>query len=167
MAIWRTPVTDRVAGAMMTYIDMDRISGNIDWLTEQFGARGMYIGSRPSQTDWTHNDYVTLGQWQELLHILEVLVDVTNLQQVTPGTEETTYQNINNVEDLTLRLRERLDIIDTYGELPHYVDTEVWTGDDVYIGGVQDIKENPYRRIRHYCDTEIYAGDLANCGGVE
>lgn len=152
---------------MMTVTDMDRISGNIDWLAEQFGARGMYIGIRPSQTVWSHNDYVTLGQWRELLRILNTLVEVTNLQQVVPGTEETTYQNINNVEDLARRLRERLEIIDTYGEYPRYTDTEVWTGDNVYAGGVQDIKDNPYKRIRHYCDTEIYAGDQANCGGIE
>lgn len=166
MALWRQPVTDRVAGAMMTVVDMNRITGNVDYLAEQFGLRGMYIGRRPSKTSWVYNDYVTLQEWQELLYILDRLVDSTNLQQVIPGTEETTWQNMNNVETLTLRLRERLDIIDTYGEWPRYVDTEVWTGDDVYLGGEQEIRESPYRRIRHYCDTEIYAGDIANAGGV-
>lgn len=167
MALWRTPVTDRVAGAMMTYIDMDRITGNVDWLAEQFSNRQMYHGIRPQQTVWVYNDYVTLGVWRELLYILDELVEVTNLQQVVPGNEETTFTNMNNVETLTLQLRERLEIIDTHGEMPHYVDTEVWTGDDYYLGGVQPPRESPYKRIRHYCDTEIYCGDAANTGGVE
>lgn len=167
MSLWQTPVTDRVAGAMMTVTDMNRISGNVDWLAEQYGLRGMYLGRRPSKTTWVHNDYVTLELWNELLHILDELVESTNLQQAVKGTDATTYDNINNVEDLTRRLWEWMQIIDTQGEFPRYVDTEVWTGDDVYLGGVQEIKESPLKRIRHYCDMEVYAGDIANVGGVE
>lgn len=166
MANWQTPVTNREAGAMMTVTDTNRISGNLDWLAEQMGRHSIYLGKRPSKTEWVHNDYVTLANWREILFILDELVSAAQIDQPEAGTEETTYTNINNVEDLIRRVRERYDLLLGQGANNHYTDTEVWAGDVANAGGIQDPGESPYLRIRHYVDTEIYAGEQANAGGI-
>lgn len=167
MAFWSTPVTDREPGARMTHIDMNRITNNINYIAEKMAAHSAYFGPTISKTVWEYNDIVTLAEWQEILHVLDRLVRDTAIEINEPGNEDTTYTNMNNVEDITLRLKRREDILVDGGSPPHWVDTEVWTGDDFNVGGLEDPEANPYRRIRHYCDTEVYCGDIANAGGVE
>ena len=167
MAYWSTPVIDREYGSKMTVTDMNRITNNINYLAEHLAEHSLYFGPKVSKTEWIHNDYVTLDQWKEILTALDSMVLATYIDIPAPGTEETTYENINNVETIILLLRERMDLLMGLGALNHYADTEVWTGDDVNAGGIQDPETNPYRRLRHYCDTELYCGEPANAGGVK
>lgn len=166
MAYWSTPVTDREYGARMTHVDMNRITNNLNYLAEQLHEHALYYGPEVSKTDWVYNDYVYLIQWQEILKVLDRLVASTNIDYTEPGNEDTTYQNINNVEDLIRKVRERYDLLMGQGNANLYVDTEVWSGEG-YPGGVQDPTTNPFRRLRHYCDTEIYCGEPANAGGAK
>ena len=164
MATWQTPVTDRDSTAMMTVADMNRITNNINFVCEKLAEHSAYIGDLITKTTWIHNDYVTLVEWKEILRVLNHLVETTNIEADGQADERTTYDNINTVEDLTFKARERMDLLLSQGAANHYVDTEVWTGGGDYPAGIQAPING--QRLRHYVDNEIYTGDAANCGGI-
>lgn len=167
-ALWTQPVTDREPGARMTCVDMNRITNNLNWLVERMEERQLYHGHSCDKTEWVHNDYVSWDQWNLILLVLNDVVTALNLQTAGEATFDTTYTNINTVEDLTRLARERLELYESQGDCGKYVDTEVYPGADGYFPcGVQEPWDPPNKRIRHYCDTEIYLGEAANVGGVE
>lgn len=164
---WTTPVTNREPGARMTWVDMNRITNNLNYLAEKGEEHQLYKGQKVEKTEWTYNDYVTRVLWTQILHVLRDLIRSLGLIAPEEATYDTTYHNINVVEDLTRLAYERFNLYMGQGQLGKYVDTEVWTGDEYNLGGIQDGWTSPYRRIRHYCDTEVFCGDIANTGGVE
>ena len=53
---WTEPVTDRTQTSRCTYEDMNRISGNINYLQDS-----------ALKDDYTNDDIVTLVQWQSIV----------------------------------------------------------------------------------------------------
>lgn len=139
---WVTPVTDRTDGtAMMTYQDMERITGNLKWLYDTCVSEGITIsGSAISQTSWSRDDIITTTFWTELLGCL---TNVCTAVGYTPGTaadSTMTWQNINNVERIEF---DCYDILAAYVFIPrlnHYVGDKLGT-------------------------SNLYAGDPFNAGG--
>ena len=138
MSTWITPVTNRTSNARMTYKDMNRIAGNLDYLTEELTALEMYHGTTISKLSWTRNDYVTRAEWTNILSVLADVLLVINIRSSGEANYYTTYSNINTVEDLTRQAYERLDIIRHQGPLNHYVDTEIYVGEGYNVGGVHE-----------------------------
>lgn len=167
MAYWTTPVTDREAGARMTYVDMNRITNNLNYLAETMHEHQMYQGRYLDKVSWTWNDYVELIQWTKILGVLADVTRALGMEGSEEANYDTTYTNINIVETFTQQAYQRFNQLMSQGALGKYVDTEVYAGDNYYLGGVQDPWTSPYRRIRHYVDTELYCGEVANVGGYE
>lgn len=139
---WIEPVTNRIAGARMTYIDMNRITGNLAYLTEDLTDYGKYGGQTIAKTEWIRNDYVTRPDWENILDVLEdVRITLGMMESDDPSNPfpvadfSTGYENINNVEELTLLAYEKWEAMKQQGAANKYVDTEVWTGDGFYAGG--------------------------------
>ena len=137
MSTWTTPVIDRVLGARMTYEDMNRITNNLNYLTDELTAIAMYHGEAISKLVWVRNDYVTLLEWRNILAVLAAVMQSLGLTSHEQATEQTTHQNINTVEDLTLRSYERLQRILNQGAANKYVDTEIYAGEGYRAGGVE------------------------------
>lgn len=137
MATWITPVIDRNDGsARMTYDDMERITGNLEWLFDECTDQGIPIsGPVISKTSWIRNDIITVGFWAELLDCLaNVCTAVNYTAQVTPD-DAMTYQNINNVEKIELECYDILNAYDYIPRLNHYVGDPHYAGDDINMGG--------------------------------
>ena len=105
---WVTPVTNRTNGAdRMSHNDMDRITGNINYLYDALTELGFTIsGSKVSKDSWAWNDIITKSFWESML---TVLGKVCSAISYTPGTAPTnamTYQNINNIESILLAVFE-------------------------------------------------------------
>ena len=103
---WITPVTDRQTGlSRMTYDDMNRITGNINYVYDLVASLGKTItGGKVSQTVWTQDDILTTTFWASML---DVLSNVCAAAEYTPAVTPTgamEYQNINNIETITLYL---------------------------------------------------------------
>ena len=139
---WVEPVTDRQDGsAMMTYTDMNRITGNLRWLYDTGEEKGYTIaGSAISKTSWTQNDIITATFWAELL---TCLANVCNAIAYTPETEPTDqmlFDNINQVETIELACKSVMDNAGVNSRMSHYVGDRisrayVYAGDPINAGG--------------------------------
>ena len=93
MAIWTTPVTNRTSGsALMTYNDMNRITGNVAYLQE-------YIYGSPliPKTSWTRNDIIERQLWVDMIASIAEMANMAGATIATL-TNNMHYENINNVE---------------------------------------------------------------------
>lgn len=171
MAYWTTPVTDREPGARMTWVDMNRITNNLNYLAEVLTEHQMYHGRFVDKTDWTWNDYVTREQWNLILLVLGDVTRSLGMEGAEEADFSTTYTNINIVETFTYEAYKRFEMYEGQGDVGRYLGTNrnkyVSVNDDYYLGGIQDPETNPLRKIRHYVDTEVYCADDANVGGAE
>lgn len=123
---WIEPVTDRQSGgAMMTYEDMNRITGNVAYLQEAL------LGSATmSKTTWTQNDLIETAVWHEITDSVDEMADMLGV--VNLGlTDEMIYTNINYVESLCLQI---------YGALNNQVE-------DVEVYGSSVVDENEVAEI--------------------
>ena len=139
---WVTPVTNRTDGtAMMTYQDMDRITGNLKWLYDTCVSEGITIsGSAISQTSWSRDDIITTTFWTELLGCLSNVCTAVSYTPPETANSNMTWNNINVVESIELAC---YDILAAYVFMPrlnHYVGDKLGT-------------------------ANLYAGDPFNAGG--
>lgn len=101
---WIEPVTDRQnGGSLMTYEDMNRITGNVAYLQEAL------LGSATmSKTIWTRDDFVTVAIWHEIIDSVDEMADMLGVVNLGM-TDEMIYTNINYVESLCLQIYNALN----------------------------------------------------------
>lgn len=137
---WITPVTDRVNGAWHTLTDQNRIVGNVIYLTTTLSAHSLYFGRTISKTSYTHNDYVSVSDWSNLLAVLSDLVTATSLEQTESLSSDMTWTNLNAVESLTLQIYERVQLLLAMENLNHFTGQGYYSRSDakqIYSGGLQ------------------------------
>ena len=139
---WVTPVTDRTDGsAMMTYQDMDRITGNLKWLYDACVSSSITIsGSAISKTSWDRNDILTTSFWAELKTCLQNVCNAVSYTPPDSVSDSMIWNNINLVEKIEF---DCYDILSAYVYVPrlnHYVGDKLGT-------------------------ANLYAGDPFNAGG--
>ena len=137
---WITPVTDRVNGAWHTLTDQNRIVGNVIYLTTTLSAHSLYFGRTISKTSYTHNDYMSVNDWSNLLAVLSDLVTATSLEQTESLSSDMTWTNLNAVESLTLQIYERVQLLLAMENLNHFAGQGYYSRSDakqIYSGGLQ------------------------------
>lgn len=139
---WTTPVTDRTDGtSVMTYQDMDRITGNLKWLYDACVSSSIPIaGSAISQTSWARDDIITTTFWTELLTCLENVCTALNYTPSIAADSNMTWNNINVVEDIELVCYNTLAAYIYLYRLNHYVGDKLgasylYAGDSFNAGG--------------------------------
>lgn len=130
---WITPVTTRGSGAYMTLADMNRIVGNIEYLTTELTAYGLYTGASLQKTSYDYNDYVSVSDWADILYVLNQLSTQTAVDAGVDADNSTTYENMNNVETITLAIYELFQMLLAQENLNHYA------GDDIYSEGTNSV----------------------------
>lgn len=135
---WITPVTDRTSGAICTAIDMNRIAGNLDWLTTELSTHQLYSGTTISKTSYNADDYVTIGDWSNILDVLNDLIDAILPDIGQAADDSTTYTNFNAVESITLAIYDRYQLILNQANANHYVGDSIYTEGEIsgYVGGL-------------------------------
>lgn len=134
---WITPVTDRTDGtARMTASDMDRITGNLDYLATETTSAGLSGAVSPAKTAWTTDDIITVTDWSDILASLDSIL--ATLQLPTGGANDSMiYWNINVVESLSLQAYDRLTQIVNGTILNRFVNDNLFAGDPgLYSEGV-------------------------------
>ena len=137
MATWITPVTDRTDGsAMMTAADMDRITGNIDYLFDYATAEGHApAGSTVPKTSWTQNDIIELDFWEAMLTTLSnIMAAVFYVPEVEPDYAMD-WENMNNIETISYSLYNIIGSSGSQGNNNHYAGDPIFAGDDINVGG--------------------------------
>lgn len=137
---WRTPVTNRTSGAdRMRYTDMIRITENINYIREAAMNKGFTINSpKISTTTWTRENIITVEEWAEILRTLLAVADGIFYEYYVDPTNEMTWRNINNVEELTLRLYVMIEESADMGRLRH------WVGDDFHSRYTEELNAGGY-----------------------
>lgn len=97
---WIEPKTDWTDADHVTYQDMNRIMGNINYL----------LPSADLKDDYTQNDFVKAAEWAALLSAMSILAQSMLLSLQVPGNEMTS-STFNDVESITALLKERQDLI--------------------------------------------------------
>ena len=134
---WVTPVTDRTDGsAMMTATDMDRITGNIDYLFDYATAEGLSpAGSRVPKTSWTKNDIIERSFWEAMLTTLSNICAAVEYVPETDPMNAMEFENINVVETISRNLYYIIQNIQYQANNNHWVGDEFYAGDPINAGG--------------------------------
>lgn len=137
MATWITPVTDRTDGsAMMTAVDMNRITGNIDYLFDYATAEGLSpSGSTVPKTSWTKNDIIERSFWEAMLTTLANICAAVEYVPETDPTNAMEFENINVVETISRNLYYIIQNIQYQANNNHWVGDEFYSGDPINAGG--------------------------------
>lgn len=148
---WVTPVTDRTSGAArMTYLDMNRITGNLVWLYEECVRQGIAITGTPfPKTEWAQNDIIfgnvssIRWNWYVVLSRLSNIYRAVGYAPSTVPNFDMTYENINNIETIQLRCYIILSSREVQSRLNHYIGDKLtasylYAGDDFNSGGLYE-----------------------------
>ena len=136
---WITPVTDRTDGARHTLTDQNRIAGNLDWLATGTRSHQLYSGPSVTKSAYTHNDYMDVTYWPNLLEVLTALQSALNIEATETATNDMTWQNMNAVESLTLAVYERYQMLLRQANANNYSGDGSYSADDagaIYAGGL-------------------------------
>lgn len=138
MSTWQTPVTDRTSGATHTLQDQNRIAGNLDYLATQLTAWQLYSGATVQKTTYIYNDYISEDDWTDILGVLDSILSSLALDGAGSANDSMTYENMNTVEALTLRIYERLQLLLSQANANHYAGDSIYPegGASVYSGGL-------------------------------
>lgn len=135
---WQTPVTNRTSGAWHTLTDQNRIAQNLDWLATELTAHQLYSGPTVVKTNYTHNDYISVADWTDILYVLNEMVDALAIEVTGQATEARTFDNMNTVEDITLQIYDRLQLLLSQANNNHYAGDDIYPQADIsiYSGGL-------------------------------
>lgn len=135
---WITPITDRSSGARCDESDMNRIAGNLDWLATEAAQKQIYSGATITKTNYTNNDYVSVGDWENILEVLNDLVDGLNVTTEGAADMSTTFTNFNTVELITLAIYNRYQLLLSQANANHYAGDSIYTEGEIspFVGGL-------------------------------
>ena len=84
---WITPVTNREANSRTSYLDMNRIVGNV-----------AHLGGNPEKLSYTKTDIVMKAEWDYVVQFAQI-IDAT-------VTDSTRFDNLNKIEAALIRAHE-------------------------------------------------------------
>ena len=113
---WQTPFTQWTRNSRVTYTDMNRIAGNLNYL----------LPSANLKDDYTATDFVTVTEWNNICNALVKLITLANLGLRFSPSIILTYNLFNNIERYTGIIYNTLTLYD----LQHVADN--YAGDDLY-----------------------------------
>ena len=113
---WQTPFTNWTRNSRVTYTDMNRIAGNLNYL----------LPSANLKDDYTATDFVTVTEWNNICNALVRLITLANVGLRFSPSIFLTYNLFNNIERYTGIIYNTLTLYD----LQHIADN--YAGDDLY-----------------------------------
>ena len=98
---WVTPIYNRTAGTYYSAADLNRIEGDVQYLTDLLATYG-YTVIVTTKTDWVQTDIPTETDMERMLGNVQNLVDVYQTMPDTPALPITmtriTYTDANTIE---------------------------------------------------------------------
>ena len=123
---WQTPKTDWEAGDFVTYVDLNRICGNLNYL----------LGSNTLSESWTAADYVHLTDWHDIVDALEDVQDLLGAEHDLPDDNASSY-NFNLIESFCLDAKDPIDELRRQQLANHYVGEGWRVGSEIFVGGFE------------------------------
>lgn len=113
---WQEPFTNWTRNSRVTYSDMNRIAGNLNYL----------LPSANLKDDYTASDFVTVTEWNNICNALVRIITLANVGLRFSPSVILTYNLFNNIERYTGIIYNTLTLYD----LQHVADN--YAGDDLY-----------------------------------
>lgn len=114
---WKEPKTDWSAADHFTYIDLNRINGNVNHL----------VGSTILPVNYTQNSFLTLSDWKSLTAQIAQMTAAANLSPVLIDTK-VTAENVRKIELAIAEVKTHFELVTKNKEYPLYTN-------QVYAGG--------------------------------
>lgn len=96
--MWIEPYTEWSNGSLCGPSDMNRISGNINHL----------LGTNELIDTYNNNDFVYKSEFEKVVNSINQLLIYTGISYDNLPTMETTADNFNLIESLTLEIKNRM-----------------------------------------------------------
>ena len=122
---WITPKTDWSQGDQVTKDDMNRIAGNLNYLTATASCR----------TTYTSDDYVYLSDWSDIRDAVQAVQDFLEMEENLPDDSVTSY-NFNLVETFCEEAKPLVDLIRKQALANKYAG-EFYADNEIYVGGFE------------------------------
>ena len=113
---WQEPNVDWSSGNQITYADMNRINGNLNCLA----------GNESLKVNYTQNDFLTVKAWKTMTARVAQLTAAANLEVVYIDNR-LTAQNIEAIEQATMDVKVRFDLMEENRKCPLYTN-QVYAG---------------------------------------
>lgn len=117
MVGWQTPKTDWTTADLVTYEDMNRIGGNLNYLLN--GATEETI-----KEDWTQDDFVNIRDWKAIIGAIKALAIWVEIPALPVPTTELSANNFNLAELAILSLQRPVEL--------RWKQTNNYFNDDIY-----------------------------------
>lgn len=127
---WTTPKTNWASGDFFTYVDWNRIGGNIDYLYDAIGITPLYNIS----TNATYSSYKEYDDFNEVqadvFHLYEMIVgsDYQTIPNKTINSSPWSSTELNIIESLLLECKQKVE-----PGFYIYAGTELYADDNVLI----------------------------------
>lgn len=149
---WTTPKTNWMPFDMATAEDMNRIFNNVRWLKSHSDYEKTFI----------ENDIVTLKEWEEMTGDLIQIAMAEELDFSEPDSRST-YDNLNNVEDILARAKGQNDARWNMYLYNHFSGQGFTSGYQIYCGGHE---RDLYGYIINMRKYNHYAGSYRLGSGI-
>lgn len=126
MMAWQTPKTNWNATDSATYMDMNRICGNINYL----------LGEERLTKVYTSKDYVYHPEWLEIVSAFMLVQVAAGIVDPEKPTDRTTSYNFNLIESVCLLAKPIIDYKRSQENALNYVGEGWRTDSEVYAGGL-------------------------------
>lgn len=125
---WQEPFTDWTPGSLVSYEDMNRIGGNLNWLLNQSTEESV-------KETWTQDDLVRVDDWKVIIGAIKALSLWAGVEVEIPTTALSPV-NFNRAESATLRLKDPVELI--WSQENRYFNDDVFVSANTlmdYVGG--------------------------------
>ena len=116
---WTTPKTDWAETDFFTYVDANRITGNLNHI----------YPSADLKDDYDNEEVITVSEWTAVLDALDAIIEETgytiDAEALAPSMIAAAY-NFNIVESLTQSLSDWIDLLNRQAS------ARIYSGDDLY-----------------------------------
>ena len=122
---WITPKIDWAETDYFTYVDANRITGNLNYI----------YPSANLKDDYDNDDVITVSEWTAVLDALDAIIEETgytiDAEALAPSMIAAAY-NFNTIESLTQLLKDWMDLL----ERQHTA--AIYSGDGLYTSAVPE-----------------------------
>lgn len=125
---WQEPFTGWTLGSLVSYTDMNRIGGNLNYLLNRSTEESV-------KETWTQDDFVTLDDWKVIIGAIKALSLWIGVEVEIPTTALSPV-NFNRAESATLKLKDPIEL--KWAQENRYFNDDVFVTADTlmdYVGG--------------------------------
>lgn len=115
---WINPITDRtqaditnkVSKAYLNFADLNRIEGNVEYISGALADYGYYVPALTIKTNWIETDMIYLPDLERIRSNINTLKSYWNNSTTSiPASLTVSYTKFNDIENILLQSKAAID----------------------------------------------------------